>query len=98
MSIDNLDGGFFQLHLPTIHPYNNIMQLAPHNRLNPLLDNIYAKYNELCRKYKQRKQELKELKEKEEKLEKREEKLKEREKELKEREEKLEKKIKASSS
>ena len=85
MSSDNLNGGFYQLHLPyTIQPYNNIMQLAPMNRLGPLLDNVVAKYNELCKKYKKCKQELKELKEKEEKLEKREEKLKEREKELKE--------------
>ena len=92
MSSDNLDGGFYQLHIPyTIQPFNNIMQLTPNNRLNPLLDNVYAKYSELCSKYKQCKNDLKELREKEEKIKEREEKVEKKEKELKEKEEALEK-------
>ena len=94
MSSNNLNGGrSYPLHTvyPIIQPFNNIMSLSltPINRLDPLLDNVVAKYNELCKKYKKCKQELKELKEREEKLEK-------REKELKEKEEAYEKKVKTT--
>lgn len=96
MTSNNSDGGFYQLPLSYyIQPFNNIMQLAPNNRLNPLIENIHAKYNELCRKYKQCKNDLKELREKEEKIKEREEKLEKREKELKEKEEAFDKKSKS---
>lgn len=107
MSSDNMNGGLRPVNIMypflqtnQIYPIDSIMSTPVTSmlKINPLLNNIYLKYEELCQKYKVLKRRCKNIDEKEEELKKKEDELKKKEEELKKKEDELKEREKKLSS